>query len=80
MPRISLPLAKGLGKDHHHADYVDLLPINMLATPKEVLNAAGYLRSFPGIEKKADRVGLSRGAEFNTVQNQVYRVAGGMSG
>lgn len=77
MPRISLPLAKGLGKDHHHADYVDLLPINMLATPKEVLNAAGYLRSFPGIEKKADRVGLSRGAEFNTVQNQVYRVAGG---
>ncbi|EPS6961684.1 packaged DNA stabilization protein [Klebsiella aerogenes] len=73
----TLPLAKGLGKDFRNADYVDLLPVNMLATPKEVLNAAGYLRSFPGIAKKADVAGLSRGAEYNTVQNVVYRVAGG---
>lgn len=73
----TLPLAKGLGKDFRNADYVDLLPVNMLATPKEVLNAAGYLRSFPGVAKKADVAGLSRGAEYNTVQNVVYRVAGG---
>lgn len=73
----TLPLAKGLGKDYRNADYVDLLPVNMLATPKEVLNAAGYLRSFPGVAKKADVAGASRGAEFNTVQNLVYRVAGG---
>ncbi|MCS4333700.1 packaged DNA stabilization protein gp10 [Klebsiella variicola] len=73
----TLPLAKGLGKDFRNADYVDLLPVNMLATPKEVLNAAGYLRSFPGVAKKADVAGVSRGAEFNTVQNLAYRVAGG---
>ncbi|HGW4305871.1 TPA: packaged DNA stabilization protein [Klebsiella pneumoniae] len=77
MPIQTLPLAKGLGKDNRNADYVDLLPVNMLATPKEVLNAAGYLRSFPGVAKKADVAGVSRGAEFNTVQNLVYRVAGG---
>lgn len=77
MPIQTLPLAKGLGKDYRNADYVDMLPVNMLATPKEVLNAAGYLRSFPGVAKKADVAGVSRGAEFNTVQNLVYRVAGG---
>jgi hypothetical protein len=77
MPTTQLPLAKGLGKDYRNADYIDLLPVNMLATPKEVLNASGYLRSFPGITKKSDVVGTSRGAEFNTVQNLVYRVAGG---
>lgn len=73
----TLPLAKGLGKDYRNADYVDLLPVNMLATPKEVLNAAGYLRSFPGVAKNADVAGISRGVQFNTVQNLVYRVAGG---
>lgn len=77
MPTTQLPLVKGLGKDYRTADYVDLLPVNMLATPKEVLNAAGYLRSFPGIDKKADVAGASRGAQFNTSQNAVYRVLGG---
>jgi hypothetical protein len=31
MPTTQLPLAKGLGKDYRNADYVDLLPVNMLA-------------------------------------------------
>ncbi|HGJ5863326.1 packaged DNA stabilization protein, partial [Arsenophonus nasoniae] len=52
MPKIQIPIAKGLGKDFKTADYIDALPVNILATPKEILNAAGYLRSFPGIEKK----------------------------
>lgn len=73
----TLPLAKGLGKDYRNADYVDLLPVNMLATPKEVLNAAGYLRSFPGVAKKVDVAGTSRGVQFNKAENIVYRVAGG---
>lgn len=77
MPTTQLPLAKGLGKDYRNADYVDLLPVNMLATPKEVLNASGYLRSFPGIDKVSDVAGVSRGAQFNTSQNAVYRVLGG---
>ncbi|EPT0833709.1 TPA: packaged DNA stabilization protein [Yersinia enterocolitica] len=77
MPTTQLPLAKGLGKDFRNADYVDLLPVNMLATPKEILNAAGYLRSFPGIDKRSDVAGISRGAQFNASQNVSYRVLGG---
>jgi hypothetical protein len=76
MATIQLPLAKGLGKDYRNTDYVDLLPVNMLAVPKEVLNAAGYLRSFPGVAKRSDVAGTSRGAQFNTVQSVSYRVAG----
>lgn len=77
MAMIQLPLAKGLGKEYRNADYVDLLPVNMLATPKEVLNASGYLRSFPGIEKRSDVAGVSRGALFNSYKNISYRVLGG---
>ncbi len=77
MPIQQLPLMKGTGKDYRNADYIDYLPVNMLATPKEVLNSNGYLRSFPGIGKLSDVNGASRGAEFNTAQNAVYRVMGG---
>lgn len=76
MPIQQLPLMKGVGKDFTNADYIDFLPVNMLATPKDVLNSSGYLRSFPGITKKIDVDGTSRGAEYNTAQNEVYRVAG----
>jgi hypothetical protein len=77
MPVTQLPLMKGLGKDFRNADYIDYLPVNMLATPKEVLNASGYLRSFPGIAKRGDVDGVSRGVQYNTAQNAVYRVCGG---
>lgn len=77
MPIQQLPLIKGTGKNFRDADYVDLLPVNMLATPKQVLNSNGYLRSFPGIDKRSDVAGVSRGAQFNTAQNSVYRVCGG---
>lgn len=77
MPIQQLPLIKGVGKNFRDADYVDLLPVNMLATPKQVLNSSGYLRSFPGIDKRSDVAGVSRGAMFNTAQNAVYRVCGG---
>lgn len=77
MPIQQLPLMKGVGKDFRNADYIDYLPVNMLATPKEVLNSNGYLRSFPGVTKLSDVAGTSRGAEYNTSQNAVYRVMGG---
>lgn len=76
MPIQQLPLMKGVGKDFTNADYVDFLPVNMLATPKEVLNSNGYLRSFPGIKKRQDVSGVSRGAIYNTHENAVYRVCG----
>lgn len=53
MAIMQLPLLRGLGKARDDADYIDALPVNMLATPKPVLNASGYLRSFPGIARKA---------------------------
>lgn len=77
MPIQQLPLMRGTGKDYRNADYIDYLPVNMLATPKQVLNSNGYLRSFPGIDKRSDVAGVSRGAMFNTAQNAVYRVCGG---
>lgn len=61
MPIQQLPLMKGVGKDFRNADYIDYLPVNMLATPKEILNSSGYLRSFPGIAKRSDVNGVSRG-------------------
>ncbi|WP_336297822.1 MULTISPECIES: packaged DNA stabilization protein [unclassified Providencia] len=77
MPQVKIPLARGLRKDPHTADYIDGLPVNMLATPKEVLNAAGYLRSFPALVKLRDADGVSRGVQFNTKNSTVYRVCGG---
>lgn len=77
MPIQQLPLMRGTGKDYRNADYIDQLPVNLLATPKEVLNSSGYLRSFPGIAKRSDVAGASRGAQYNTSQNAVYRVMGG---
>lgn len=67
---------KGTGKDYRNVDYVDLLPVNMLATPKEVLGANGYLRSFPGVVKVNDVAGASRGAMYNSHESAVYRVLG----
>lgn len=77
MPQVKIPLARGLRKDPHTADYIDGLPVNLLATPKEVLNAAGYLRSFPALVKLRDANGVSRGVQFNTKNSTVYRVCGG---
>ncbi len=76
MPIQQLPLMKGTGKEYSNADYIDYLPVNMIATPKEVLNSNGYLRSFPGIKKLLDVGGPSRGALYNTHENAVYRVCG----
>ncbi len=79
MPIQQLPLMKGVGKDFRNADYIDYLPVNMLATPKEILNSSGYLRSFPGIAKRSDVNGVSRGVDYNMAQNAVYRVCVGSS-
>lgn len=76
MPIQQLPLMRGNGKSSRNADYIDYLPVNMLATPKEMLGSDGYLRSFPGIDKLDDVDGISRGVQFNTHESKVYRVLG----
>jgi hypothetical protein len=76
MPIQQIPLMKGLNKSPVTADYIDALPENMIAVPKPILNSNGYLKSFPGIKKRNDVAGLSRGAMFNSHENAVYRVLG----
>ena len=72
-----MPLIKGTGKNFQDADYIDAIPVNVLAVPKPILNANGYMRSFPGIDKLADVAGTSRGVQYNVHESAVYRVMGG---
>lgn len=76
MPEISLPLLKGNKRSPVNADYLDLLPVNILPVFRELEGEQGYLRFFPGIKKRLDTVGVSRGVEYNTVKSDAYRVAG----
>lgn len=77
MPEIQIPLVKGQGKSPKNADYVDLLPTNIIPIVGEAEGAAGYFRFWPGLTKVADVAGVSRGSHWNTVKNAVYRVMGG---
>lgn len=77
MPEIQIPLVKGQGKSSKNADYVDLLPTNIVPIVGEAEGAAGYFRFWPGITKLADVNGVSRGSHWNTVKDAVYRVIGG---
>lgn len=76
MPEIQIPLVKGQGKSPKNADYVDLLPTNIIPIVGEAEGAAGYLRFWPGLTKVADVAGVSRGSHWNTVKDAVYRVMG----
>lgn len=52
MPIQQLPLMKGVGKDFRNADYIDYLPVNMLATPKKSSTAADifvHSRALPNV-------------------------------
>lgn len=77
MPEIQIPLVKGQGKSPKNADYVDLLPTNIIPIVREAEGAAGYFRFWPGLTKVADVAGVSRGSHWNTVKDAVYRVMGG---
>lgn len=77
MPEIQIPLVKGQGKSPKNADYVDLLPTNIIPIVGEAEGAAGYFRFWPGLTKVADVAGVSRGSHWNTVKDAVYRVMGG---
>lgn len=76
MAKVQLPLMRGLGNDAGTVDYTDLLPVNMLAVVQPVLDAAGYMRSFPGLRERQRVDGASRGAQYNTKLGKVYRVCG----
>ncbi|MGL4219704.1 MAG: packaged DNA stabilization protein, partial [Shewanella sp.] len=77
MPEVKFPLVKGKGRSAKNADYIDLLPTNIIPIGVEAENASGYFRFWPGLVKKFDVDGVSRGSHWNTVKQGVYRVAGG---
>ncbi|MGL5489763.1 MAG: packaged DNA stabilization protein [Shewanella sp.] len=76
MPEIQIPLVKGQGKSAKNADYIDLLPTNIIPIVSEAEGSAGYFRFWPGLTKTADVAGFSRGSHWNTVKDAVYRVMG----
>ena len=76
MPVVQLPISKGLVTDSSEADWLDSLPVNMVAVPKSVLNAKGYMRSWPGLTFLRPSAGVARGAVFNVVDEEVYRITG----
>lgn len=73
---IQLPLVKGEQKSKYSMDWLDALPVNMLPVAKPVKGANGYMRMWPGLVKKQDVDGVSRGVHWNTVKDMPYRVMG----
>ena len=76
MPVVQLPISKGLVTDNAEADWIDSLPVNMMAVPKPVLDAQGYMRSWPGLTFLRPSAGVARGGVFNVVDDEIYRITG----
>lgn len=75
MPKQQVPLIKG-DKVDANTDYRDGVPMNMLAIPKPILAARGYMLCHPGLTSHGLGYGQDRGGVFNEVQGQHFRVSG----
>ena len=73
MPQFSL--MKG-SKTTSEARYLDALPVNMVPTPHPTQAAAGYLRSFLGIQPHYECDGASFGAHYNDLTQTEHRALG----
>lgn len=73
---MQIPLLYGDGRDVNDLDYTTNMPVNMLVVLRPLKGADGYMRMFPGVKKRADVSGLSRGVNWNTVKKTPYRVMG----
>ena len=77
---MQIPLIKGDSVDNN-VDYRDVLPINMFAIPKQILDAKGYMINWYGLESYAVGQGVDRGAiwvsneELPNIEGH-YRVSG----
>lgn len=71
-----IPIAKGLIAEPTEVDWIDALPINVLAVPKDVLGSPGYLRSFPGLSLRFTASDIARGVANNIPRDIVFRVQG----
>lgn len=76
MPPVNLPFSKGLIIDDREVDWLDALPVNMIAVPKEVLGHPGYMHSWPGLTAGLNTIGPARGAVNNINETTVFRIQG----
>lgn len=80
---MQIPLIKG-DRVASNAEWTDALPVNMYAVPQPILDADGYMISFPGMDidsiPNATSVGEDRGGIWvdvgDTVFNGHYRISG----
>jgi len=75
MPDTKLTLIKG-DETESNVDYRDQLPVNMYAVEKDILNAKGYMLTYPGLDSFGTVIGLDRGAIYNERQTNHFRVSG----
>lgn len=75
-PPVPIPLSRGLIVDPIEIDWLDALPVNLVAVPRDVLGSPGYLRSWPGLTNQFNTGGAARGAVNNIPFNQLFRVQG----
>lgn len=73
---VSIPLSKGLIIDPLEVDWLDALPVNLLAVPKDVLESPGYLRSWPGLSLEFTANDTARGGVYNVPEDTIFRVQG----
>ena len=81
MPFVPIPIQVGLGSDTNESDWIDRIPVNMLAVKKHILSEGTdyYLRSFPGLTPVPDHETISgspRGSVYNKGSDSVFRVFG----
>ena len=75
MGEIQVPIVRG-DKLSNQTDCRDFMPKNMIAIPKEVRGAQGYLISHAGLNNLMDASGVCRGAFFNDRLGEHFQVSG----
>src|SRR5690606_12973171 len=73
---LQIPILFGDGRRSQTLDWSTRLPENMLAVARSIKGGNGYMRVMPGLVKMGDAAGISRGANWNTVKGQTFRVMG----
>lgn len=77
MPDQSIPMLQGdTIANGLETDYRDALPVNMYAVVKQILGAAGYMLSYPGLTQLGTGVGVDRGGVYNERFSDQYRLSG----
>lgn len=77
MPEQQIPIIKGEKiAPGLETDYRDALAVNMYAVERQILGAAGYMLSYPGLTQLGTGQGKDRGAIYNERFGDQYRLSG----